>query len=311
MATTTGQSLALRAWALVRRQHGVVARWQLLELGYTPAAIRHRIAVGRLHPVHRGVYAVGRRELTRRGHWMAAVLACGPGAVLSHESAAALFRLRKGDGGSISASVPARNRHRPAGIRVHRRRPEVLADATTRDGIPVTSPLRTLVDLAAGAGRGDLEALVNEADKIDLIDPETLRARLDDVPTGPGVRALRTLLDTATFTLTDSELERRFLPIARRAGLPKPETQQRVNGFRVDFYWPDLGLVVETDGLRYHRTPAQQARDRRRDNAHLSAGLTPVRFTHAQVRYEPAEVERTLGAVVAALRTPRGRRSAP
>jgi very-short-patch-repair endonuclease len=311
MATISGQSLAMRAWALVRQQHGVVAHWQLLELGFTHAAIRHRIATGRLHRVHRGVYAVGRRELTREGRWMAAILACGPGAVLSHTSAGALHRLLSHDGASISVSVPAGNRHRPSGITVHRRRPGILADATTRDRIPVTSPLRTLVDLAAGAGRGELEALVNQADKLDLIDPETLRAGLDEIPAGPGVRTLRTVLDRATFTLTDSELERRFLPIARRAGLPKPETQQWVNGFRVDFFWPELGLVVETDGLRYHRTAAQQATDRRRDNAHTAAGLTPVRFTHAQVRYEPAYVEATLASVARRIRTPPGRTSAP
>ena len=98
------------------------------------------------------------------------------------------------------------------------------------------------------------------------------------------------MLDRRTFRLTDSELERRFLPLARAAGLPVPLTRQRVNGFEVDFFWPDLGLVVETDGLRYHRTPAQQARDRLRDQAHTAAGLTPLRFTHAQVRFEPGHV---------------------
>jgi very-short-patch-repair endonuclease len=102
--------------------------------------------------------------------------------------------------------------------------------------------------------------------------------------------------------MTDTELERRFLPIARRAGLSRPETQAHVNGFRVDFYWPELGLVVETDGLRYHRTPAQQAIDRIRDQAHAAAGLTPLRFTRAQVRYEPSHVEATVAAVARRLR---------
>ena len=110
--------------------------------------------------------------------------------------------------------------------------------------------------------------------------------------------ALRTVLDEATFTLTDAELERLFLPIARRAGLSKPRTREYVNSFRVDFYWPDLGLVVETDGLRYHRTATQQARDTVRDNAHRAAGLVPVRFTHAQVRYQPDYVEAILRRVV-------------
>ena len=99
----------------------------------------------------------------------------------------------------------------------------------------------------------------------------------------PGAAHLRSTLDHRTFTLTDSQLERRFLPLARKADLPLPETQQWVNGFKVDFYWPDLGLVVETDGLTYHRTPAQQAADRLRDQTHTAAGLTPLRFTRAQV----------------------------
>jgi very-short-patch-repair endonuclease len=113
---------------------------------------------------------------------------------------------------------------------------------------------------------------------------------------------LRDVLDRATFALTDSELERWFLAIAHRAGLPKPLTQQRVNGYRVDFFWPDLGLVVETDGLRYHRTATQQQSDRIRDQAHSAAGLTPLRFTHAQVMFEPAEVARVLESVHRRLR---------
>jgi len=176
-------------------------------------------------------------------------------------------------------------------------------------GIPVTSVVRTLLDLAQRLPRNELEAAVNEADKLDLIDPERLRAALDGRGRQRGVAALRALLDRHTLTLTDSELERRFLPIARRAGLPAPLTQRRVNGFRVDFYWPDLGLVVETDGLRYHRTPAQQAIDRRRDQAHAAAGLTALRFTHEQVVREMEQVEATLVAVVR--RAPTAPPSAP
>src|SRR5262249_41501587 len=108
-----------------------------------------------------------------------------------------------------------------------------------------------------------------------------------------------------TFTLTDSRLERRLLPIARKAGLGRPETRRHLNGVRVDFYWPDLGLVVETDGLRYHRTPSQQARDRIRDQAHTRAGLTPLRFTRAQAEFEPEQVRETLAAVAGRLRQPR------
>lgn len=115
----------------------------------------------------------------------------------------------------------------------------------------------------------------------------------------PGAAPLRRVLDGATFLLTDSALEPRFIRIAGRAGLPQPRTQQWLHGFRVDFYWLELGLVVETDGLRYHRTPAQQARDRLRDQTLTAAGLTVLRFTYAQIRYEPGHVEATLHRVAA------------
>ena len=110
------------------------------------------------------------------------------------------------------------------------------------------------------------------------------------------------MLDAQTFTLTDSELERRFIALVKAAGLPVPQTQAWLNGFRVDFYWPDLGLVVETDGLRYHRTPAQQKKDRLRDQTHAAAGLTTLRFTAGQVRFERRQVMATLVAVAVRLR---------
>jgi very-short-patch-repair endonuclease len=155
----------------------------------------------------------------------------------------------------------------------------------------------TLVDLAPQLSRHWLEAAVNEATKRDLTDPAALRAALDQLAPRPGIAVLRGTLERHTFTLTDSELERRFLPLARKAGLAPPQTQKQVNGFKVDFYWPEMGLVVETDGVRYHRTAAQQTSDRLRDQAHVVAGLTQLRFTHAQVRFQPERVETTLRAV--------------
>jgi very-short-patch-repair endonuclease len=296
MAYLNRQNIARRVWRLASRQHGVVALFQLLELGYTMSAIKHRVAKGRLHPVRQGVYAVGRPELTRKGEWMAAVLSCGPATLLSHLSAAALWGIRPEPDRAVHVSVSG------GGVRCQRdlithRRSGLDDDATRCCGIPVTRPIRTLLDIATRLPAGALEAAVNEADKLDLVDPEELRAELEARKGQHGVRSLRALLDRATFTLTDSELERRFLPIARRAGLGLPQTQVRVNGFKVDFYWPELGLVVETDGLRYHRTPSQQARDRIRDQAHTAAGLAHLRFTHWQVRHDPDYVEETLQAV--------------
>ena len=285
---------------MAAKQHGVVSRRQLLELGLSRRAIEHRLARGRLHLVRRGVYAVGRREISRHGGWMAAILAVGPQAVLSHRSAGALLGIcSEGRHVEVSASSSSPTRHR--GIRLHRRTTLSEADHTRHGGIPVTTPLVTLLDLATTLDDSSLERAVGEADKLGHVDPDTLRARLEDHAGRPGVGRLRALLDRDRFRLTDSELERRFLALARASGLPLPLTQQWLNGFRVDFYWPDLGLVVETDGLRYHRTPAQQARDGRRDQAHASAGLMPLRFSHAQVRYAPEEVRGTLASVATRL----------
>jgi very-short-patch-repair endonuclease len=164
-------------------------------------------------------------------------------------------------------------------------------------GIPVTTPFCTLVDLATQLSDDLLEAAVNEADKRDLVSPDSLRAALAEAKPRPGVGVLKTMLDRRTFTLTDSRLERLMLPLIRRAGLPRALTRCVLNGFRVDFYWPMLKLVVETDGLRYHRTPAQQTRDRLRDQVHAAAGVTTLRFTHAQVAFDPDHVEGTLMAV--------------
>jgi hypothetical protein len=291
-------------WALAERQHWVVTRAQLLGLGVHPQAIKHRVATGRLHPVASGVYAVGRPQLTREGRWMAAVLSCGPGAVLSHGSAAALWEIGRERTGRIEVSVRSPSPRRRPGVVVHRRAALSYGEVATRDGIPVTSPIRTLVDVAPRLGPRRLEGAINEADKLGLTDPEEVRARIPELRGQRGVAIVRAVVDRHTFVLTDSELERRFLPLTRRAGLPPPLTQQTVNGFRVDFYWPELGLVVETDGLRYHRTPAQQAADRARDQAHAAAGLTTLRFTHAQVRYEPERVIRTLRAVARRLASP-------
>jgi very-short-patch-repair endonuclease len=280
-----------------RSRHGVVSRAQLLDLGLHPQSIKHRIRTGRLHPVAAGIYAVGRPDLTVNGRWMAALLSCGTSAVLSHDSAAGLWGIRPALASPAHISIPAHQARRRPGVVVHRRVTLAPGDVTEREGISVTTAICTLVDIAAQLGRAELERAINEADRRGLTDPEELRWALDRMSRRPGLARMRAVLDRSTFALTDSELERRFVPIARRAGLTRPETRRIVNGFRVDFYWPDLGLVVETDGLRYHRTPAQQARDRIRDQEHLAAGLTPLRFTHAQVRFESRYVGDILATV--------------
>lgn len=221
---------------------------------------------------------------------MAGVLACGNGAIISHSSAAALWRIGPEDRDVVELSLPSPHQRRRPGLRIHRRPSLEPRDVITEFGIPVTTPVQTLIDMALRLDRPGVERMINEADKYNLVHPPGLRRALDKRVGESGVARLREILDRRTFRLTKEELERRFLPLSRKAGLPTPLTGQWVNEFEVDFYWPDLGLVVETDGLRYHRTPAEQARDRLRDQTHTAAGLTPLRFTHEQVRYEPVHV---------------------
>jgi very-short-patch-repair endonuclease len=291
-----------RAWELAGRQHGIVARRQLLALGFNAREIEHRVSRGRLHLVMRGVYAVGWPRLTRERRWMAAVLACGDGALLSHHSAAALWGFGAERGREIDVSVCRRTRLRRPGILVRSRPGLGETHTACRDGIPVTGVVRTLIDIAAELSPTAAERTVNEADKLDLVDPETLRTALEDHPGEPGARPLRALLDARTFRLSDSVLEVLFRPIAAAAGLPLPLTKQIVNGFEVDFFFPDLDLVVETDGLRYHRTPSAQARDARRDRSHTLAGTTSLRFTHHEVKYEAVKVKKSLQRAATLLR---------
>jgi hypothetical protein len=291
------------AWDLAKRQHGVVARRQLLALGFNAREIEHRVGRGRLHLVMRGVYAVGWPQLTPKRRWMAAVLACGDGAALSHRSAAAFWGIGKEARGRVDVSVMRRCELKRSGLRIRGRpalRPE---DIVIEDNIPVIAIAQTLVDLASELDEVAVERAVNEADKRDLINPETLRSALDDHAAQPGAPALRQLLDKRTFRLSDSALEIVFRPIAAAAGLPPPLTKEIVNGWEVDFHWPELGLVVETDGLRYHRTPSSQARDARRDRAHALARMTSLRFTHYEVKHEPDQVRRELAAAARALRS--------
>ena len=233
---------------------------------------------------------------------MAAVLACGPRAALSHRSAAALWGFAEEHRDYIDVSVRRPSEARFRGVRCHRR-PSLPADAvTTRLGIPLTRPVRTFLDLVPRMGPRGLERAINEADKRNVIDADALRKALDDHVGERGVRTLRRILDKHTFRLSDDELERLFRPLAAAASLPVPLTKHMVNEFEVDFFWPDLGLVVETDGWRYHRTPAAQTRDALRFQTHTAAGLTPLRFSHWQVKYEPRHVLNILRRTAANLR---------
>lgn len=306
MATQTSEQRRARViWTLTSAQEGVVSRRQLIDAGLSPEAIKHRARIGRLHRKARGVYAVGRPDISRHGEMWVAVLANAPGAAVSHESGCELYGVRRRERGPIEVSVPTGSARRHGGMRVHNRRILGADTVTEHRGVPVVILPLTLIDMGLRWPERHLEAAVNQADALDLLDPEAMRSALQRFVGQPGVRPLRRLLDGHTFRLTDSELERTFLRLVRSVGLGNPQTQRYANSWRVDFLWPELGLVVETDSLRYHRTPAQQARDYRRDQAHQLAGLYPLRFTHYQLARERQHVLRLMRHTIERLSTQR------
>jgi very-short-patch-repair endonuclease len=197
--------------------------------------------------------------------------------------------------GRIDVTIRRRSALERVGIKVRSRQKLPERSVARRFGIPVTNPTQTLIDLATELKPLRLERAVNQADVHDLVDPETLRRSLDAYVGTPGAKTLRTMLDRHTFRLSDSDLEIYFRPLALAAGFPMPLSKQWVLGFEVDFHFPDRGLIVETDGLRYHRTPAQQARMVKRDQTHTSHGFRVLRFTHWQIAHAPNEVAEVLG----------------
>jgi very-short-patch-repair endonuclease len=287
MDSQTVQTPGARAWAIAKRDKDIITRQELLELGFHPKAIQHRVRKRRLHPQARGVYSVGSPNLTTYGRLMVAIKSCGRDAVLSHLSAAVLWGIWKREPSQIHVTVPADRNPRPKGVMVHRRG---LEATTKRHGIPVTTVLQTLIDCAPACSPQQRERMINQSDALDLLPANVLHEQLRG-RTEPGAVMLRRILDRDAFVLTDSVLEQLFIPIALRAGLPKPLTQQWVNGYKVDFYWPDLDLIVEVDGHRYHRTPLEQRRDLERAHAHAKAGLACRRFSYWHVAKEASYVE--------------------
>jgi very-short-patch-repair endonuclease len=274
---------------LAARQHGVVARRQLLELGFGRRAIGHRVQRGRLHVVHRGVCAVGHRSLTQRSHWMAAVLAAGRDAVLSHHSAAALYGIRPTSRTRIDVTVP-RALHKTSYLTPHR---AVLApgETTTHDGIPTTTPARTLHDLAATLNYRQLERAFTEAERLGLTSPTTI---------GRGHRGatnLRTLLLKAR-SPTRSELEAEFLTFLDTFDLPNPRTNTRIEGIEVDAAWHDQKLIVELDGYAFHHTRQAFEHDRHRDRTLTAKGWRVIRITANDLRTRPHELASQLRALL-------------
>ena len=287
---------------LAERQHGVVSLSQLRELGLSSSAVRGRAERGRLYRLHRGAYAVGYPQVSLHGRRMAAVLACGPGAALSHRSAAAHRGLRPG-AGRIEVTVGRHLRASRAGIDLHRSTTLAPTDVEVVRAIPCTSVARTLLDLAEVVGRRSVERAVDQAEVLRVFDPRAINDVLDRANGRRGAAALRAVLaeHAPGDTLTRSELEERFLALSRAAGVPRPRVNAWIalpgHEIQADFVWERRRLIVETDGHGAHGTRAAFERDRTRDRHLLLAGWRVVRFTWRQVVHEPDEVIGTLAAL--------------
>jgi Protein of unknown function (DUF559) len=281
-----------------------MATSQLAAFGLGRAAVARRARDGRLFRVHHGVYGIGRPDLTAPGRRMAAVLACGPGALLSHRSAAVQHQLLP-EGGTVldvmRPGTPARPRH---GIRVHSSTTLIAPDTTTVDNIPCTSVARTLADLGDREPARLVERALDQAEVLgvfDLLALEDVLRRLGP-RRGPGV--LRTMLaKLGEPALTDRELEELFLALVRGAGLPEPAVNAWITGhgwaYKADFLWRAERLVVETDSRAFHTSRRAFEHDRVRDQRLTLAGYTVVRFTWRQVTGDPAGVADTLEALLA------------
>jgi predicted transcriptional regulator of viral defense system len=287
-----------RVAELAARQWGVVSLAHLRAVGLSYDAVRSRVRAGRLHRLHQGVYAVGHTVLKREGRWLAAVLACGEGAVLSHRSAAAHWGLLQSEATRTDVTTQ-RTRAANAKIRLHRSHSLIARDTDTHKGIPITSVARTLLDLAATVKPDQLERALAQAEHLELYDHRAITELLarSNGHRGTAPLAEATALDPK---LTKSEWEIRMLRLVRTAALPEPLVNEPLDApdygeCKPDFHWPSHSVIVETDGWRTHRTRAAFERDRAKDAALTAAGYRVVRFTW---RTPDATILRRLGALL-------------
>lgn len=290
-----------------RTQHAVFNLDQICDLGITASAVRQRVAAGRLHRIYNSVYSlVPRSLLSREGHWLAAVLACGPGAALSHRSAAALHELRGSWASRVDVTIPTRSGRRHEGIRIHRSTTLTEADMTTVNGIPCTTVARTLFDLADMISRRALERAFDQADVLDVFDLSAISDQLQRNFSRRAAKIVTALLNEHYIgsTPTWSELEEAFLALCRRYGLPQPGVNRWITlpdggpAIRADFLFRKERIVVETDGHRYHNTAQAFERDRDRDQRLTVYGWRPFRTTWRQIMFHAAVVGSRLVALM-------------
>jgi len=289
---------------LAGAQGGVVSHEQLVRLGLSRDDVRLRRERGRLLRLHRGVFAVGHRVLGVDGRRWAAVLALGDGALVSHHTAADAYDIRRSDAPVVHVTVRGRNgRKRHGGIRVHR--PHVLPDdeVTVHRGLPITTPARTLLDLAsARLPARALHDALDRADRLRVLDFAELRGLLARYPRRPGSALLNAQLARFRgYVDTRSWLERLVNQLCEDHGLPRPLVNISIEGRVRDFCWPDRGLVVEADSYAFHRSPAALNDDRERDVELTLAGLRVLRFTYEQVTERPEYVVRAIVNALGAL----------
>jgi hypothetical protein len=280
LCTEVGTQIDLpRLHRLARRQRGVVSRRQLIVLGFSAHGIVEWVRTGRLVRLYRGVYAVGHDQLRLEGRWLAAVMACGPGAVLSHRDAAQLWELRQSNSSLIDVTVPSQNgRIKRAGIRVHRSGRLAAEEVTVLQGIPVTTVARTLLDLADVLDPQALRRAVTEAEYLNRFDLTALNAVVENNP-GRRTKKLMTAAVEGKRHRTRSPLEDRFLRLIERYGVEEPDSGVWIEGYEVDFVWTRVGLVVELDGVAAHGTGAAVRRDRKKDRVLWRAGFRTMRLT--------------------------------
>jgi very-short-patch-repair endonuclease len=287
---------------LAEAQHGVVARRQLREIGMSPERIASWMRRGRLVRQRSGVYALGHSVLTQHGRWLAAVFACGEGALLSHRSAAALWGLRPLGGSLIEGRVGVDGPRAPGdGIKTYRSTIVAPRFATVHEGIPVTTVAWTLLDLASVVRAPQLRRAVEAAEQLELFDLHAITDALAVDPGRPGSRKLLSLVDDLKrhgVTRTRSDVEAMMLQIVIDHDLPRPEVNRYDNGREVDFRWPRHGLIVEVDGWQFHRSRRAFVTDRARDRAALATGWRVARFPAAEVMASPARVATEIRALL-------------
>jgi very-short-patch-repair endonuclease len=289
---------------MATRQGGPISHRQLVAFGVGPATIQHWLRRGSLHQLYRGVYALGHQAITPMGRLIAALLACGPAAAISHQTGAWWCGFWKAEPSEIDVTVPGRSRSGQPGIRLHLVRTLDPRDITTRAGVKVTTPERTLLDLAEVTTAQRLRLAIDEADRLGLWRPDRVEAMLKRSPGRRGLSPLRRLLsDLEAEPLLRSELERLFNDLCDKHRLPRPIANTEAGGYEVDALWPGERLIVEVDSRRFHLNGHAFEDDRLKDAELVAAGYRVIRVTYRQLTRDPEGVARRIRRALAATAT--------